>query len=174
MSLTKPAKSSVTKQRAHRKRSNVFAMFDQVQIQDFQRTFNLIDQNNDGFIDKKDLYDMLVSLGKNPDDDHLVGMINDASGPINFPIFLTLFNERLRSTDPEDVIKNAFSCFDENGEGSVDIDRLRELLVTMGDRFTDEDVDEIFSEAPFSEGKLNYIEFIRILKHGTKDIDDVI
>jgi len=82
----------------------------------------------------------MFSLGKNPNDDHVLGMINDASGPINFPIFLTLFSERLRSTDPEDVIKNAFSCFDENGEGSVDIDRLRELLVTMGDRFTDEDV----------------------------------
>jgi len=63
MSLTKSAKSSVTKKRALCKRSNVFAMFDQVQIQDFQRAFNLIDQNNDGFIDKKDLNDMLVSLG---------------------------------------------------------------------------------------------------------------
>lgn len=63
MSLTKSTKSSVTKKRAHRELSNVIAMFDQAQIQDFRRAFNLVDQNNDGFIDKKDLYDMLISLG---------------------------------------------------------------------------------------------------------------
>ena len=39
-------------------------------------------------------------------------MINDAAGPINFTMFLTLFGERLNGTDPEDVIKNAFACFD--------------------------------------------------------------
>lgn len=63
MSLTKSTKSSVGKKRAHRELSNVVAMFDHIQIQDFRRAFNLVDQNNDGFIDKKDLYDMLISLG---------------------------------------------------------------------------------------------------------------
>lgn len=66
--------------------------------------------------------------------------MNDAPGPINFTMFLTLFGERLQGTDPEDVIKNAFGCFDENNEGVINEERLRELLVTMGDRFTDEDV----------------------------------
>jgi myosin regulatory light chain 12 len=28
-------------------------------------------------------------------------------------MFLTLFGERLQGTDPEDVIRNAFGCFDE-------------------------------------------------------------
>jgi len=43
-------------------------------------------------------------------------------------------------TDPEDVIKNAFGCFDDEGSGFIHEDRLRELLTTMGDRFTDEEV----------------------------------
>lgn len=34
--------------------------------------------------------------------------MNEALGPINFTMFLTLFGERLQGTDPEDVIKNAF------------------------------------------------------------------
>ena len=34
--------------------------------------------------------------------------MNEAPGPINFTMFLTLFGERLQGTDPEDVIKNAF------------------------------------------------------------------
>lgn len=43
-------------------------------------------------------------------------------------------------TDPEDVIRNAFACFDEEGTGKINEDRLRELLTTMGDRFTDAEV----------------------------------
>jgi len=161
MSRKTAVRRATTKKRAQRATSNVFAMFGQAQIQEFKEAFNLIDQNRDGFIDKEDLHDMLaslgiltililnikkklkiicISLGKDPTDDYLEGMMNDAPGPINFTMFLTLFGERLQGTDPEDVIKNAFGCFDENNEGVINEERLRELLVTMGDRFTDEDV----------------------------------
>jgi Ca2+-binding EF-hand superfamily protein len=54
------------KKRAQRATSNVFAMFDQAQIQEFKEAFNMIDQNHDGFIDKDDLHDMLASLGMTP------------------------------------------------------------------------------------------------------------
>ncbi|CAI9727125.1 myosin regulatory light polypeptide 9 isoform X2 [Octopus vulgaris] len=115
---SRKAKGKTTKKRAQRATSNVFAMFDQAQIQEFKEAFNMIDQNKDGLIDKEDLHDMLASLG---------------------------------------VIHE---------------DRLRELLTTMGDRFSDEDVDEIFREAPIKSGNFDYIEFTRILKHGKKDKDD--
>ena len=73
-----------------------------------QEAFNMIDHNRDGFIDNEDLHDMLASLGKDPTEDYLEAMMNEAPGPINFTMFLTLFGERLQGTDPEDVIKNAF------------------------------------------------------------------
>lgn len=62
---SKRAKGKNTKKRPQRATSNVFAMFDQSQIQEFKEAFNMIDQNRDGFIDKEDLHDMLASLGKN-------------------------------------------------------------------------------------------------------------
>ncbi|KPP79972.1 myosin regulatory light polypeptide 9-like [Scleropages formosus] len=171
---SKRAKGKTTKKRPQRATSNVFAMFDQSQIQEFKEAFNMIDQNRDGFIDKEDLHDMLASLGKNPSDDYLEGMMSEAPGPINFTMFLTMFGERLNGTDPEDVIRNAFACFDEEGSGVIHEDHLRELLTTMGDRFTDEEVDELFREAPIDKkGNFNYTEFTRILKHGAKDKDDM-
>lgn len=57
--------------------------------------------------------------------------------------------------------------------GFIQEDYLRELLTTMGDRFTDEEVDELFREAPIDKkSNFNYVEFTRILKHGAKDKDD--
>ncbi len=132
---SKKTKGKTTKKRAQRATSNVFAMFDQSQIQEFKEAFNMIDQNRDGFIDKEDLHDMLASLGKDPDDSYLEKMMKEAPGPINFTMFLTLYGEKLNGTDPEDVIRNAFACFDEDGTGVIHEDRLRELLVTMGDRY---------------------------------------
>merc|ERR1712110_1303354 len=169
MSSRKTAgRRGTTKKRAQRATSNVFAMFNQDQIQEFKEAFNMIDQNRDGFIDKEDLHDMLASLGKDPTDEYLDAMMNEAPGAINF----TMFGERLQGTDPEDVIKNAFGCFDDENNGFIHEDRLRELLTTMGDRFTDEDVDEMYREAPIKNGMFDYTEFTRILKHGAKEKDE--
>ena len=163
-----------SKKRAQRATSNVFAMFDQPQIQEFKEAFNLIDQNHDGFIDKEDLQETLASLGKNPGDEYIEAMINEAPGPLNFTMFLTLFGEKLQGTDPDDVIKNAFSCFDEQNAGSIDEDTLREVLTKHGSkRFTDKEVDEIYREGLIDQNDMfNYIEFTRILKHGAMEKDD--
>lgn len=67
-------------------------------------------------------------------------MINDAPGPIDFVTFLMLFEEKLRGMDPRNVLKNAFGNFDENNEGVIDAEQLRELLVTTGDKLTDKEV----------------------------------
>lgn len=131
---SKAKTKKTTKKRAQRATSNVFAMFDQSQIQEFKEAFNMIDQNRDGFIDAADLKDMFASLGKDVTDDYVEDMLNDANGAINFTMFLTLFGEKLNGTDPEDVIRNAFACFDEEAIGKLDEDKLVNLLQTLGDR----------------------------------------
>ena len=123
-----------TKKRAQRATSNVFAMFDQSQIQEFKEAFNMIDQDRDGFIEKDDLKDMFASLGKAPTEDYIDDMLNQAPGALNFTMFLTLFGEKLNGTDAEDVILNAFACFDDEHSGKIHEDKLIDLLCTMGDR----------------------------------------
>ena len=77
----------------------------------------MIDQNHDGYVDRDDLIEIHTSLGKNSSEEEADVMINMAPGPINFTMFLTLFGEKLNGTDPEDVIKNAFACFDFENSG---------------------------------------------------------
>ena len=91
--------------------------------------------------------------------------MSEAPGPINFTMFLTLFGERLQGTDPEDVIKNAFGCFDEENTGLVNEDKLRELLTTMGDRFTEEEVsrDQSISLVSYGEKNLRNLEIKMIV-----------
>ncbi|CAF4561750.1 unnamed protein product, partial [Rotaria socialis] len=55
--------------------------------------------------------------------------------------------------------------------GKISEERLRELLMSMGDRYTEEEVDELFKEAPIKNGLFDYQEFVNILKYGKKDQD---
>lgn len=47
---------------------------------------------------------MLVSLSKNATDTYSDAKINKAPGPINFIMFLTVFEEKLSGIDHRDVI----------------------------------------------------------------------
>ncbi|KAK2081829.1 hypothetical protein P7K49_039838 [Saguinus oedipus] len=133
----------------------------------------MTDQNRDGFTNKEDLHTMLASLGKNPTDEHVDAMRNEAPGPISFTMFLAMFGGKSNGIDPEDVIRNAFACLDEEATGTISEGYLRELLTTVGDRFMDEDVDELYRKAPMDKkGNFNSIEFTCNLKHGAKDKDD--
>uniref|UniRef100_A0A8B9B965 EF-hand domain-containing protein n=1 Tax=Anser brachyrhynchus TaxID=132585 RepID=A0A8B9B965_9AVES len=103
--------------------SNVFSMFEQTQIQEFKEAFTIMDQNRDGFIDKADLRDTFAALGRlNVKNEELEDMVKEAPGPINFTVFLTMFGEKLKGTDPEETILNAFKIFDPEGKGHIKAD----------------------------------------------------
>ena len=53
-----------------------------------------------------------------------------------------------------------------NYPNSVDFD------IFASDRFTDDEVDEMYREAPIKNGMFDYTEFTRILKHGAKEGDE--
>jgi len=162
-------KKGSAKKRAQRATSNVFAMFDQTQVQEFKEAFNMIDQDRDGFISQEDLKDMMASLGQSMPESEIEAMIKEAPGAINFTMFLTLMGEKLNGTDPEEVISNAFKCFDVSGVGSINEDTMRELLKSMGERFTEEECDDMFNEAEVDKkGNFNYVEYVRLIKHGPK------
>merc|ERR1712188_55512 len=112
------------KKRTARATSNVFARFDQAQIQEFKEAFNVIDTNNDGFITREDLREILTSLSASePSESQIDAMLSDCPDPehkLNWIMFLTLFAEKMDGTDPEDVIRNAFACFAPERKGAVD------------------------------------------------------
>ena len=64
---------------------------------------------------------MYASLGQTHPDKYFEDLLAEAPGAMNFTMFLTMFGEKLQGTDPEDVIKNAFGCFDENNTGNEQI-----------------------------------------------------
>jgi len=161
------------KKKAQRATSNVFAMFEEKQVQEFKEAFGLMDQDRDGTISVDDLREVYNSLGRAPKDDELKSMIAEASGPINFTMLLTLFGDRLNGTDEEPVMLNAFKMFDKDNKGLITRDTFRELLTAQGvptERLTDQEFNQVLEGAPMDQkGNLDYVAFTKIIKRGKQD-----
>ncbi|XP_069475056.1 myosin regulatory light chain 2, atrial isoform [Ambystoma mexicanum] len=153
--------------------SNVFSMFEQSQIQEFKEAFSCIDQNRDGIITKSDLKETYMQLGKvNVKDEELEEMLKEGKGPINFTVFLSLFGEKLNGSDPEDSIVAAFKLLDPNGTGNVKKDELKLLLMTQADKFSDEEVEQMFAVTPIDvAGNIDYKSLCYIITHGDEKED---
>merc|ERR1712100_729404 len=94
---------------------NTHSMADQLtegQIAEFKEAFSLFDKDGDGTITTKELGTVMRSLGQNPTEAELQDMVNevdaDGNGTIDFPEFLTLMARKMKDTDSEEELKEAF------------------------------------------------------------------
>lgn len=110
------------------------------QLKQLQEAFNFIDQDRDGVISKDDLQSILISLGQKPTDKQLKDMLNEVMGSVDVAGFLSMFACKMGAADPEDLIRNAFTCFDEDCDGLINLEEFKELLMTMGTRLTEQQV----------------------------------
>ena len=110
------------------------------QLQQLKEAFNLIDQDRDGIISKEDLRSVLISLGQKPTDKQVKDMLSEAHGCVDFARFLSMFSSKMGTVDTEELIRNAFTCFDEDCDGMINLEEFKEMLMTMGLRLTEQQV----------------------------------
>lgn len=137
---------------------------------------------------------MMRSLGQNPTEAELKDMINEidinGNGTIDFPEFLTMMARKMKDTESEEEIREAFKVFDKDGNGYISSAELRHVMTNLGEKLTDEEVDEMIREAdvgalpflsvvhsqvswhPFvaltdmgvdGDGQINYEEFVKMM-----------
>ena len=138
------------------------------QIAEFKEAFSLFDKDGDGTITTKELGTVMRSLGQNPTEAELQDMINevdaDGNGTIDFPEFLTMMARKMKDTDNEDEIREAFRVFDKDGNGFISAAELRHVMTNLGEKLTDEEVDEMIREADIDgDGQVNYEEFVSMM-----------
>lgn len=128
--------------------------------------FTLFDKQAKGMISKSQLGDYLRAIGYNPTN----ALIQEIS--VNQPDYLTLdqiksieeFNGRsLKATTEgrlDDFVK-AFQVFDKNNTGKVTVGDIRYMLTGLGERLSDEEVDELMKGIEVGpDGTVDYKNFI--------------
>ncbi|XP_052768140.1 calmodulin-A-like [Mya arenaria] len=136
------------------------------QIAEFKLAFSVFDKDGDGTIEATELADVLRNMGQNLTDADLEEMINevdeDGNGEIDFDEFLTMMENKMQYKEDEDEVLEAFKVFD-NGKGYISSDDLREIMKTLGDRMTDQEIDEMIFEAEVKDGLINIQDFVSVI-----------
>ncbi len=138
------------------------------QIAEFKEAFQIFDKDGDGNITTKELGTVMRSLGQNPTQEEIGKMIEevdkDASGTIDFKEFLNLMARKMKETDTEDDLIDAFKVFDRDGNGVISAHELRFVMTTAGEQLTNDEIDEMIREADIdADGYIDYEEFVRMM-----------
>jgi calmodulin len=137
-------------------------------IAEFKEAFEIFDKDRDGFITIKELGEIMKNLGQTPTDAELQDMINevdiDGNGNIDFKEFLGLMARKMRDTDTEEELIEAFKVFDRDSNGLISSQELKHVMTSLGEKITDEEVEEMIREADIDgDGYINYEEFVRMI-----------
>ncbi|XVE74644.1 hypothetical protein DITRI_Ditri12bG0033800 [Diplodiscus trichospermus] len=111
--------------------------FTQTQLQELEEVFKKFDVNGDGKISSSELGSILGSVGQQPSEEELQKMIKefdaDGDGFINFKEFVELNTRGVDSDEALENLRDAFSVYDIDGNGSITAEELHEVLKSLGD-----------------------------------------
>lgn len=80
---------------------------------------------------------------------------------------------KMKDTDSEEEIREAFRVFDKDGNGYISAAELRHVMTNLGEKLTDEEVDEMIREADIDgDGQVNYEGYYSVEKTFTFSISD--
>ncbi|CAL1135812.1 unnamed protein product [Cladocopium goreaui] len=71
----------------------------------------------------------------------------DGNGVIDFPEFLSMQARKMRDTDGEEELMEAFRVFDVNGSGFISAADFRHVMTNLGECLSDQEIDEMFRQA---------------------------
>jgi calmodulin len=138
------------------------------QTAEFREAFALFDKDGDGTISTKELGTVMKSLGQKPTVAELNDMINevdsDGNGEIDFDEFLSMMAKKLKETDLEEDIREAFRVFDKNSSGIISTMELRHIMTNLGEKLKDSEIDEMIRHADIDgDGSVNYNEWVTMM-----------
>ena len=134
----------------------------------YKKIFEMYDNNKDGNVNSIELANILKAIDINVSDEEIRDIIFEldleGNGEINYEDFLTIVKRREKDVDKEEEVLNAFKLFDKEGNGLININELKHIMLTVGNNITEEELNDLLKEADTdNDGYINYEEFIRSL-----------
>ncbi|RNJ55599.1 hypothetical protein D7B24_008384 [Verticillium nonalfalfae] len=147
----------------------------QEQYTDLKEVFKIFDRDGTGMpshtsdISPSELQIAMKSLGLKPSLEEVKEMIKeidtDGDGRIDFDEFLEIMAAPARPVgSTENELVAAFEVFDKDGSGSVSSSELRSVLISLGQKHTDDEIDEMVKHADLDgNGSIDYHEFVQLM-----------
>lgn len=137
------------------------------QLSELEEAFLLFDNLGDCKIAFSQVGDVLRSLGHNPRESDIMKFKNLSSPDerLSLDTFLAIYHSISKSkiTDTTDDFVDCLRHFDKDGNGFLSSAELRHILTTLGEKLTDEEVEDLLTGHKDSQGNVNYEEFVNLV-----------
>ncbi|CAF3313747.1 unnamed protein product [Rotaria socialis] len=134
---------------------------------DFREAFSLFDDRGDDKIAKHLFGEVVRALGLNPTEAQIKSTTQNLKiDRISFEEFLPLYDSLAKKKDnsmSEEELIEGLKVFDKEQNGNISSAELRHLLTNLGERLTDEEVEQLLTGLEDKNGLIHYEEWIRKL-----------
>eukprot|EP01130_Rhizamoeba_saxonica_P000938 TRINITY_DN1081_c0_g1_i1.p1 TRINITY_DN1081_c0_g1~~TRINITY_DN1081_c0_g1_i1.p1 ORF type:complete len:150 (-),score=49.56 TRINITY_DN1081_c0_g1_i1:38-487(-) len=140
---------------------------------DIKNAFDSFDDDQTGSLNQTDAVLALRSLGKNPMEDELRDYLEGYGDSFDFGTFTDFYNNNsfAKPRHQEDGCRNAFKILDQDNDGTIAEAELRQMLATVGDHLTHQEVDVIMEDVRVDQsGRVHYEDFIAMIINGCDDV----
>merc|ERR1711962_1334027 len=139
-------------------------------VVEFQETFTLFDTRGDNKIAASQLGDVLRALGENPTEQEIrkCGYSQNPDARISFetffPILQTISKNRILPSFED--FTEGFRVFDKEQNGTISSAELRHILTSLGEKLSEEEVDQLLQAQEDNQGNIQYEDFIKLVMMG--------
>jgi calmodulin len=72
---------------------------------------------------------------------------------------------KMKETDSEEELREAFKVFDKDGNGLIEAGELKNVMESLGEKLTDEELAEMIKEADLNnDGVIQFEEFKKMME----------
>ncbi|KAI0549329.1 Metalloprotease [Xylaria curta] len=124
----------------------------------YKEAFSLFDKRGTGRVTLDSLGDLLRACGQNPTLAEIRDLERSVGGEFDFETFSKILNRPGGFRDPGEPEEycRGFQVFDKDMTGSIGVGQLKYILTNLGEKMTDEEVDELLKAVDTSSGQVNY------------------
>ncbi|TKA31445.1 hypothetical protein B0A50_02292 [Salinomyces thailandicus] len=135
----------------------------QAQSTNFKEAFSLFDKRGTGRVQLDSLGDLLRACGQNPTLAEIRDLKAQVGNDFDFDTFSKTLNRPGGFRDPgePEEYTRGFQVFDKDLTGFIGVGQFRYILTNLGEKMSEEEVDELLKAVDTSSGELNYLDVVR-------------
>ena len=135
---------------------------------ELRESFELFDADKKGAIDLHELKVLMRALGFQVKRAEVVKYVHELDplneGEVAYDLYMRLMAERYAERNPDEEIDKAFTLFDAEGIGSINVRNLKAIARELGETLSDEELQAMIDEFDKNQdGEIDAAEFRSIM-----------
>ncbi|KZF25460.1 EF-hand [Xylona heveae TC161] len=131
----------------------------------YKEAFALFDKRGNGQVALESLGDLLRACGQNPTLAEVSELEQAAGGDFDYESFVKLLNRPGGFRDPGEPEEycRGFQVFDKDLTGYIAVGQLKYILMNLGEKMTEEEVNELLKGVDTTGDNVNYVDLVRTI-----------